>query len=720
MAENVPRTADALERPVDFAVAAIALLGLPKLLTALTFREDPTLLAGLAVMAAVHVLIAVDCLWVRRLIWVVAGLAVVATLLIVGGQLFDGGTTVDMWRTDAWFATPLAYALLISRRRGPFLTLAATAVGGLVVMAWAGHLEWEKQFLGLVFTASGIGVLWVARLVTVAIAEDYLASRAQRAEQAQVATETAARAEALASLRREMHDSLLHALQRMGASWSAASPGEIRDSCREASRRLSRLPDPLREDGPVDVGDLLRRALSSGRQVVLCEPAEVMVPQPVAHALVGAAREAVRNAQKYASGIPEVLLRQRGDSVRLSITDEGPGFDVTAQQGRSLGLEGSVVQRMTAVGGEARLSSGEQGTTVELRWPASAPRAHGLGRRARRLLAWLPAPLTVASLVHVTMLSASGPRWPVLLALLVAVFIGAGAARMRYGGLAAWQAVGLCAVGMGAFVANYVAIQGVPSTDWDLWAPGLVSALLVISLTDQPPRLAVPLAVLVLAAAVLVSGLTVGWGATLHTHFGGILAVLLYTVVTMVLVLGAEGVSRHLHVTRRLAAAAALREQAARVRDAVWLEWLAHAQELTGAFLDDVAEGRRDPADPQTRATAARLGARMRDELRLWPGSLVLAEELDRLRGLGWDARLLSADVNQASAGDLTQILGQLGAPAEQGGQLLVTAEGDTATVTLTPAVPLAEHEHLNGWVSIDDPDFTQLKIAPAREGVAP
>ncbi|MDO5677610.1 MAG: hypothetical protein Q4G35_08930 [Propionibacteriaceae bacterium] len=706
-AQTVERQS-ALERPVEIAVAIIALLGLPKMATGVTFQETPTMLFGLAVLAAAHLVIAIDCLWIKRLGWVVFGLTAVGTACIVLGQL--SSPDIALWRTDAWFGSVFTYAILLLRNRVLLAALAAVFVAGQVTLALTKDLGWVPQLLGVIFTGSGIAVLCVARMVTIVIAEEYLSSRLQRAEQAVEAGEAAARAEAMAGLRREMHDSLLHTLQRMGASWSVAEPAEIRAACKEAAQRLATVPRASDEHARLDVCEEVREALAPGRQVITSEPEAIFVPRSVAEAFEGAAREAVRNALKYAPGVPEVRITLRGESVRVAVIDDGPGFDVASQQGQSLGLEGSVVQRMAAVGGEARVLSGGEGTTVDMRWPASAPPAGGLGAGARRLVSWLPLPLLLATFIQVLAMGWPAMAAPMAAALGIAVFILIGALRVRRGGLPAWQAATLCLAGMAAFVYNYTSLRGVESTDWDLWAPTLVSAVLVIALAGQPVKVAVPLAVLVVVGAVSVSGLTLGWQATLQSHFGGILAVVLYAVVTLVLVFGATGVSRHLHVTRKLAAAATLHAQAGRVRDVVWVEWLARARELTGDFLDDVVEGRRDPQDPETRAMAARLGARIRDELRLWPGPLDLATELDRLRGLGWDARLLDPEIGATPRADLVQLLRAVDARGEDGAQLQVVSEPSGSVVTFTPRIDLVQHPQLRQWVSLDDPEFTQLR----------
>jgi signal transduction histidine kinase len=57
-------------------------------------------------------------------------------------------------------------------------------------------------------------------------------------------------------------------------------------------------------------------------------------------------------------------------TITIMITDKGTGFDPSAVAGDRLGLRGSVVERMTAVGGRARIwSAPGEGTSVILSAP---------------------------------------------------------------------------------------------------------------------------------------------------------------------------------------------------------------------------------------------------------------------------------------------------------------------------------------------------------------
>jgi signal transduction histidine kinase len=97
---------------------------------------------------------------------------------------------------------------------------------------------------------------------------------------------------------------------------------------------------------------------------------------------VGACTEALRNVARHVPDeAPNAVVRLRavGRSVTISVRDHGPGFDVTRVPTSRLGLSVSITQRMSCVGGRARVVSRPGwGTEVLLRWPAeSMPGSHG-------------------------------------------------------------------------------------------------------------------------------------------------------------------------------------------------------------------------------------------------------------------------------------------------------------------------------------------------------
>ena len=101
------------------------------------------------------------------------------------------------------------------------------------------------------------------------------------------------------------------------------------------------------------------------------------LPDPVADAVVSAAVQAMTNSVKHAGG-PEVRreLRVEGTDaggVRVSVCDDGRGFDPAAVASERLGLRVSIMERMRRVGGEVDLTTAPgRGTEFVLSWPAAS------------------------------------------------------------------------------------------------------------------------------------------------------------------------------------------------------------------------------------------------------------------------------------------------------------------------------------------------------------
>ncbi|NQD89095.1 hypothetical protein HP499_14970 [Paenarthrobacter sp. CM16] len=98
------------------------------------------------------------------------------------------------------------------------------------------------------------------------------------------------------------------------------------------------------------------------------------VPDEVVATIRDASREALNNVLKH-SGQSQAWVTGRGDpagngGVTVTVTDRGRGFDMGTNS-PGLGLSGSIIARMSEIGGSAVVESqAGQGTSVELRWPA--------------------------------------------------------------------------------------------------------------------------------------------------------------------------------------------------------------------------------------------------------------------------------------------------------------------------------------------------------------
>ncbi|WP_404443444.1 ATP-binding protein [Microbacterium marinum] len=175
-----------------------------------------------------------------------------------------------------------------------------------------------------------------------------------------------------------MHDSVLAALI---ASERATSPRERDLAVAMAREALTRLANADRDaeegpDDPVDAAFLVDglRAAATEHAVALpvrtaVAPGTKPLPGRVARALVLAGAQAVVNSVEHAGAAglrADLAVDDRRVIVR--ITDDGDGFDAGSVAEDRLGISGSIVARVAAVGGHARIRSSERGTIVELRW----------------------------------------------------------------------------------------------------------------------------------------------------------------------------------------------------------------------------------------------------------------------------------------------------------------------------------------------------------------
>lgn len=95
------------------------------------------------------------------------------------------------------------------------------------------------------------------------------------------------------------------------------------------------------------------------------------LPQRVVDAICDATREALNNVARHAETDEAWVSTTWSDGrLTVSVVDRGRGFD-TSQAPRGFGLRRSVTERMTEIGGTARVFSlpGE-GSSVELFWGA--------------------------------------------------------------------------------------------------------------------------------------------------------------------------------------------------------------------------------------------------------------------------------------------------------------------------------------------------------------
>ncbi|MFV0373564.1 sensor histidine kinase [Microbacterium sp.] len=175
-----------------------------------------------------------------------------------------------------------------------------------------------------------------------------------------------------------MHDSVLAALI---AAERAQTPREHTLAVSMAREALTRLANADQDSGegsddPVIVGQLgdglQRAAIDLGVDTPVDREIDddaVTVPGRVARALVLAGIQAIANAQQHARarGL-RIGFEVRRARVSITVSDTGTGFDPERVPEDRLGIRGSMVARMAAVGGTAIVRSSPAGTVVSLVW----------------------------------------------------------------------------------------------------------------------------------------------------------------------------------------------------------------------------------------------------------------------------------------------------------------------------------------------------------------
>ena len=178
---------------------------------------------------------------------------------------------------------------------------------------------------------------------------------------------------------RELHESVLQALYTIGLTLEKTSglhEGAIQAGPRagdQASEQLHRLIQDIRrmilsvESDRVDPFRLVPELQAIAQAVarvselkihVEVEPAaEEILTGEEARELVTIAREALSNCVRYARATRiEIALRRIGSRVRLSIDDDGSGFDIEHEPGKGIGFA-QMEHRVRKIGGRLNIQS---------------------------------------------------------------------------------------------------------------------------------------------------------------------------------------------------------------------------------------------------------------------------------------------------------------------------------------------------------------------------
>ena len=241
-------------------------------------------------------------------------------------------------------------------------------VGAYVAGAWLAVGVTETHRLTLVFWALWAGMLSRGchrLLLSAGRRSDVLLTEREQQRRAQAVT--AARRADERDQQALLHDTVAATLLMVGLG---TVPGPRCWLAEQASRDLLVMDSRTAPDVPSDLADLLSAEVSRSPVPVRHEPPpRVVLPAPVAEAIAGCVREALRNVARHAS-VDQATLSVVPDPVRVDIADAGCGFDPNRVPTHRRGIAGSIVARMAAVGGRATVRSAPgAGTVVRLEWP---------------------------------------------------------------------------------------------------------------------------------------------------------------------------------------------------------------------------------------------------------------------------------------------------------------------------------------------------------------
>ena len=306
----------------------------------------------------------------RRLVWVLAELVVVvalvlSTLYVASEQwaLNNQSWPTTLWATNATISAAILLGPIYGMLSGVVIVAASTVVKGVL------NYDLGRNATVVIELAVGLGVGMAA-----------LTARRAHAELERAAGLTA-RTEERERLSRQVHDGAIQVLalvSRRGREigGETAELAELAGEQERALRRLVSSADVEPRLGELaDLGALLRRRASD--RVSVSVPADpVLLDADVAEELSAAAGNVLDNTSAHAGPDAKayVLLEDLGDSVTVSIRDDGAGIpdgrlQEAVREGR-VGIAKSIVGRMDWLGGSAKLNTGPGcGTEWELTVP---------------------------------------------------------------------------------------------------------------------------------------------------------------------------------------------------------------------------------------------------------------------------------------------------------------------------------------------------------------
>jgi signal transduction histidine kinase len=343
----------------------------------LTVTDDLTHpLGGWAVLAALLICSVVCAIAYlqgagRRRAFVAAEVIVVVALMASTEWVASDRWVLDnqslpttLWATNAVLSAAILAGPVAGMLTGLLVMATGAALKGYV------HIDLARNATLVVELAVGLAVGMAAQTALRAHTE------LQRAARLSAAIQERER------LSRQVHDGAIQVLALMARHGGdlgddGARLASLAGEQERALRRLISTGDVAPRDGTRDLAVSLRR-LATDRVSVSVPPGPVALPADVADELCAAVVNALDNTAAHAGAAARawVLLEDLGDTVTVSVRDDGPGIPAgrlaaAAGEGR-VGVAKSIVGRLESLGGTATLTTApDAGTEWELAVPSA-------------------------------------------------------------------------------------------------------------------------------------------------------------------------------------------------------------------------------------------------------------------------------------------------------------------------------------------------------------
>ena len=427
---------------------------------------------------------------------------------------------------------------------------------------------------------------------------------------------------------RELHDTVLSTLTVVARGTLSDRPDLVQARCARDLDLLDQLEQAVEKPGLF--ATIAWEAGCRAMVVRLNLPGdEPDLPAEVIEAVAGAVRETLSNVERHAGvDTAELVASFAPGWLRITVRDEGRGFDPTSRPPGHTGIQRSVVERMVAVGGAVKIDSAPgAGTEVTITWctevetavPAPARPQETVAAAYRTGVAWalvlialvwhlFCASQLIAARADYRPLWLEVAGWLGILLVVVGVAVRGPARRMPTRVLLGVQLLLLVAAAAAVF-----AVRGDLRTGWANWVLGDVGWPLALVTIHRPVREYLYWSVGVVA--IMIAGVLAGPGrylAAVDWTATNLLCALVLQVGTVV----AYGMVRH---NGQLAEAAM--EDAAEIRiareslDAVTRDrerWQRDLGATLRPLVRGLASGALQPADPEVRGRCAIEASRLR------------------------------------------------------------------------------------------------------------